>query len=104
MRRVTNRDRRVRIRNNEITELEFETILKPKSVETLQKLQTMLELKQISTDPELADVFKYINRTTSITGNDSIKLELVKKILKVKQQQKEREQPSPYNFIQGICA
>ena len=104
MRRVTNRDRRVTTRNNEITELEFETILKSKPVETLQKLQTMLELKQTSTDPELADVFKYINQTTSITVDDSIKLVLVKKILKDKQQQKERERPSPYNFIQGICA
>ena len=104
MRRVTNCDRRVRTRKNEITELEFERILKLKSVETLQKLQTILELKQTSTDPELADVFEYINQTTSISDNDSIYLELVKKIFKEKQQQKEREQRSPFNFIQGIHA
>ena len=59
----------------------------------------MLQLKQTSTDPELSDFYQYRDQTTSISGQDTIILELVNKILKDKEDQKEIEQLSQGTYI-----
>ena len=75
------RGRNNKRRRNENPELELERMLKSKSLESIQKLQTILRTNSKDEPLELSDFFEFRKHLTSIDKNDVIISELVIKIL-----------------------